>query len=120
MSFKKCIFCSSKIFSRVILKNRNAFAIYDANPVTNGHCLIILKKHKKSFFNLTKNEILDIYNLITKLKKIILKKNTKGFNLGVNYGVAAGQTINHCHFHLIPRTSGDFDLRLKKNFFWIK
>ena len=120
MKSKKCIFCSTGISSRVILKNKYAFAIYDANPVTVGHCLVILKKHKKSFFNLTKNELLDIYNLITKLKKIILKKNAKGFNLGVNYGIVAGQTINHCHFHLIPRTSGDFDLRLKKNFFWVK
>jgi len=120
MNSKKCIFCSSKIFSRVVLKNKNAFAIYDADPVTIGHCLIILKKHKKSFFNLTKSEILDIYNLIIKLKKNILKKNVKSFNLGVNYGKVAGQTINHCHFHLIPRTRNDFDLRLKKDFFWIK
>ena len=120
MTSSNCIFCSSKILSRIILKNDNAFVVHDINPVTFGHCLIISKKHKSSFFSLTQKEILDIFDLIKMLKKIFTKKNTKGFNLGVNYGLVAGQTINHCHFHLIPRTKGDLDLRSKKDFFWVK
>ena len=121
----KCVFCSKRIRTRILLKNRSAFAIFDNNPVTNFHTLIITKKHKKSFFELEKEEIIDIYALIKRIKNNLFKKDKKifGYNFGVNYGSVAGQTIGHCHFHLIPRRKKDFDLRLKKNkknFFWIK
>ena len=80
----------------------------------------------KSFFEISNIELKELFLLILKLKKKFLAKDKpiKGFNLGVNLGKCAGQTINHCHFHLIPRRKNDFDLRLKKSkskkFFWIK
>ena len=120
---KKCIFCKENIKSRIIYENKRAFAIYDINPVTKYHCLIITKRHIESFFTIKKNEIIDIFKLAKKIKKKLEKyKDIKGFNIGSNYKKVAGQTIKHCHFHLIPRRNKDYDLRLKKkkNFFWIK
>ena len=121
-----CEFCKKKIFKRIIKKSETVFAIYDQNPVTKHHTIIIPYRHFKSFFEISNNELKELFLLILKLKKKFLAedKSIKGFNLGVNFGKYAGQTINHCHFHLIPRRKNDFDLRLKKNkskkFFWIK
>jgi len=121
---KKCVFCNEKKFSnRIIDSTKNIIAFFDNNPVTKYHALLITKKHKKSFFNLNKIEISDLFFLLKRVQNKIKKKDNlvKGFNFGANLGKKAGQTIFHCHFHLIPRREGDSDLRLnKKKFFWIK
>tara|TARA_B100000674_G_scaffold94628_1_gene67180 strand:+ start:537 stop:938 length:402 start_codon:yes stop_codon:yes gene_type:complete len=107
---KPCLFC--KINSKELLfENKYAYSSYDSYPVSKFHTLIIPKRHVKDFFDLDNDEILACNELIKKIKKSILKidKNIKGFNIGTNAGVVAGQSIFHCHIHLIPRREGDVD-----------
>ena len=103
-----CLFCNSKE-SRLTDENQLAYASYDSYPVTDQHCLIIPKRHVKDYFDLTVEEIVACDQLIKKMKKEIEKKDAsvKGFNIGINSGKIAGQSIMHCHIHLIPRREGD-------------
>ena len=105
-----CLFCNTKE-SGFTLQNKLAYASYDTYPVSKHHCLIIPKRHIKDFFELTDKELLACNDLIKKVKDEIKKKdpNINGFNLGTNIGKASGQSILHCHFHLIPRRSGDVE-----------
>lgn len=106
---KECIFCDYNEKER-IAENALAFAIYDNFPVNKGHTLIIPKRHFSSFFEATEEEVLAIYNLIHKAKEIIDKKyNPTGYNVGINIGEDAGQTIMHLHLHIIPRYKGDVE-----------
>ena len=103
-----CLFCITTK-SGFTFDNKLAYASYDTYPVSKYHCLIIPKRHIKDFFELTDNELLACNDLIKQVKGDILKKdpNIEGFNLGTNIGEASGQSIFHCHFHLIPRRKGD-------------
>jgi diadenosine tetraphosphate (Ap4A) HIT family hydrolase len=105
-----CIFCEVEEV-RVITSNCLAYAIRDKFPVTELHTLIIPKRHIAGMFDLYQPELNAIHQLIKQLKDEILKedKSVMGFNVGVNDGQVAGQTIFHCHFHLIPRRQGDTD-----------
>ena len=105
-----CLFCNSKE-SGFIFENQLSFASYDTYPVYKYHCLIIPKRHVKDFFEITEEELMACNELIKKVKDEVIKRDTtiKGFNLGTNIGVVSGQSILHCHFHLIPRRSGDVD-----------
>ena len=103
-----CLFCNiSK--ERIILENDLAYAIHDGFPVTEMHSLIIPKRHIYDYFDLTKDELFACDQLIKSLKESILISDSSinGFNIGMNSGESAGQTIFHCHIHLIPRRSGD-------------
>ena len=88
-----------------------AYATYDSYPVTSKHCLIIPKRHVSDYFELYQPEINACNRLITEMKNKIGKsdKSVKGFNIGINSGVVAGQSIMHCHIHLIPRRKGDIE-----------
>ena len=103
-----CIFCNIKK-SDLIDENELAYLSYDSYPVTDLHCLIIPKRHVKNYFELTDEEIVACNKLIKKIKKEIENKDStvKGFNIGTNSGKTAGQSIMHCHIHLIPRREGD-------------
>lgn len=102
-----CPFCSSDNF-RIILSNAHASAIYDGYPVSPGHCLIIPKRHIASFFEATREEQAALLDLLAEMKEILEKeRNPDGFNIGINVGEAAGQTVMHLHIHLIPRYAGD-------------
>ena len=105
-----CLFCNSKE-SGLTDENQLAYASYDSYPVTDQHCLIIPKRHVKDYFDLTVEEIVACDQLIKKIKKEIEKKDSsvKGFNIGTNSGKIAGQSIMHCHIHLIPRREGDVE-----------
>ena len=105
-----CLFCNTKE-SGFTNQNELAYASYDTYPVSKYHCLIIPKRHIKDFFELTDKELLACNDLIKKVKDEIKKKdpNINGFNLGTNIGKASGQSILHCHFHLIPRRLGDVE-----------
>ena len=105
-----CLFCNTKE-SGFTIQNELAYASYDTYPVSKHHCLIIPKRHIKDFFELTDKELLACNDLIKKVKDEIKKKdpNIIGFNLGTNIGKASGQSILHCHFHLIPRRLGDVE-----------
>ena len=103
-----CLFCNVKE-SGLADENKLAYASYDSYPVTDLHCLIIPKRHIKDYFKLTDEEIIACNELIKKIKKDIeIKDDTvKGFNIGTNLGKVAGQSVMHCHIHLIPRREGD-------------
>ena len=105
---KKCIFCNIQK-SEIISTNELAAVIKDNYPVTKHHCLIIPKRHCVDYFDLYQPEINAITQLINQTKKELVKKDKsiKGFNIGNNSGEVAGQTIFHCHIHLVPRRKGD-------------
>ena len=103
-----CLFCNTRE-SGLTDENQLAYVSYDSYPVTDQHCLIIPKRHVKDYFDLTSEEIIACDQLIKKIKKEIEIKDlsVKGFNIGINSGKIAGQSIMHCHIHLIPRREGD-------------
>jgi diadenosine tetraphosphate (Ap4A) HIT family hydrolase len=105
-----CLFCNSKV-SGLAHENDLAYASYDAYPVSEYHCLIIPKRHVINYFELTNEELIACNDLIKVIKKEILSKDTnvKAFNIGTNAGKIAGQSIMHCHIHLIPRREGDVE-----------
>ena len=105
-----CLFCNSKI-SGVSHENKLAYASYDTYPVSDDHCLIIPKRHIKDYFDLTNDEVIACNDLIKLIKDEVLRKDKsiKGFNIGTNLGKIAGQSIMHCHIHLIPRREGDVE-----------
>ena len=107
---KPCLFCNIKA-SSLTDENKLAYASYDTYPVSKYHCLIIPKRHIKDYFELTEEEILACNQLTLKIKKEIMNidPSVKGFNIGTNSGIVAGQSIMHCHIHLIPRREGDVE-----------
>lgn len=104
---KDCIFCYPKV--EIIESNELAFMIYDKYPVTRYHNLIIPKRHVETYFDLYQPEINAINQLIANQKSKLdkLDKSITGYNIGINSGKSAGQTIFHCHIHLIPRRDND-------------
>jgi len=105
-----CLFCNIKK-SGLDDENALAYSSYDTYPVSNLHCLIITKRHVKDYFELTSDEVTACAELIKKMKEEILLKDplVKGFNIGTNIGKVAGQSVLHCHIHLIPRREGDVE-----------
>ena len=105
-----CLFCNSKI-SGIACENEFAYASYDTYPVSEHHCLIIPKRHVMDYFELTNEELIACNNLIRIIKEEILDKDktVKAFNIGTNVGKISGQSIMHCHIHLIPRREGDVE-----------
>ena len=105
-----CLFCNIKK-SGCAHENDLAYASYDSYPVSKHHCLIIPKRHIKNYFDLSKDELIACDELINIVKEEILIKDrtVEGFNLGTNIGKVSGQSILHCHFHLIPRRKGDVE-----------
>lgn len=103
-----CLFCDIPS-ERIILENALAYAIRDGFPVTALHTLIIPKRHVIDYFGLDADEHEAINQLIHQLRDSIHRsdKDVEGFNIGMNVGAAAGQTIFHAHVHLIPRRIGD-------------
>jgi len=105
-----CLFCEIPK-DRIIAENELAFVIADKFAVTEGHCLIIPKRHTSSYFELGQAEINAITSLLHEQRRRIMEsdESVTGFNVGVNDGLDSGQTIMHCHAHLIPRRKGDID-----------
>tara|TARA_Y100000817_G_scaffold145423_1_gene113941 strand:- start:42 stop:440 length:399 start_codon:yes stop_codon:yes gene_type:complete len=105
-----CLFCNTKE-SGVAHENDLAYASYDSYPVSKDHCLIIPKRHIKDYFSLSQNELIACDELIKIVKNEIINKDqsVKGFNIGTNIGKDSGQSIFHCHIHLIPRRVGDVE-----------
>ena len=102
-----CLFCSP---NQIIAENDLAYAIYDRYPVSPGHLLIITKRHIESLFDASEIERQALNKLIEECKDLLdAKYYPDGYNIGVNCGSAAGQTIFHVHIHLIPRYRGDME-----------
>ena len=105
-----CLFCNLKK-TGVAHENDLAYASYDTYPVSHNHCLIIPKRHVIDYFELTNEELIACNDLIKIVKQQVINKDEsiRAFNIGTNAGKIAGQSIMHCHIHLIPRREGDVD-----------
>ncbi|WXR60459.1 HIT family protein [Peptostreptococcaceae bacterium AGR-M142] len=102
-----CLFCNFDK-KEYVLENELAFVIYDKFPVNKGHALVIPKRHFESYFDITNEELLKINELIKKMKDILIETyKPDGFNIGINIGKYAGQSIFHLHVHIIPRYKND-------------
>ena len=108
-SEEDCIFCSKKN-CKIISNSKFFFVIRDTSyPVTKYHTLIISNRHVQNYFDLTTEEIKELDKILKKQRQELLSidKKITGFNIGTNIGKDAGQSIMHCHIHLIPRRKGD-------------
>ena len=104
---QSCPFCHLEP-ERVFAANKHAVAIYDGFPVNPGHVLIIPKRHFVSLFEATVEERVALFALLDDAReRLIAERKPDVFNIGINDGAAAGQTIFHLHIHLIPRYNGD-------------
>jgi ATP adenylyltransferase len=101
-----CVFCSC---ADIVGQNSFAFATADRFPVVRGHLLVCPRRHVASFFELTLPELDACFELLKSMRARAREQDASvtGFNLGVNDGADAGQTVIHCHIHLIPRRRGD-------------
>lgn len=103
-----CLFCNMES-SRVVMENNLSYTINDKFPVTEGHSLVIPKRHFPDYFEITQPEQNAVNLIIQNVKSELVKKDKSitGFNIGINSGTDAGQTIMHTHIHLIPRRKDD-------------
>ena len=105
-----CLFCNTDN-KEYIFENDLAFATFDSYPVSKFHVLIVPKRHVKNYFELSNDEFVACNKMIMLSKNKIEQEDQtiEGFHIGSNTGKAAGQSINHCHIHLIPRRKGDVE-----------
>ncbi|MEX3856413.1 HIT family protein [Paraburkholderia sp. BR10923] len=102
-----CPFCEISS-SRIVGENEHAFWILDGYPISPGHSLVIPKRHVGSFFEVTRDERDCLFALLDEAKDTAVRSyRPDGFNIGINDGPAAGQTVPHLRIHLIPRFKGD-------------
>jgi diadenosine tetraphosphate (Ap4A) HIT family hydrolase len=105
-----CPLCLALIQSSRLAENEHAVAIPDGYPVSDGHSLIISRRHVEGLFELSLKESASLWALLPEVRSAIEAAcSPAGFNVGVNVGVAAGQTVGHVHIHVIPRYAGDVD-----------
>ncbi|WP_109488544.1 HIT family protein [Occallatibacter savannae] len=103
----KCPFCQVDQ-SRVVLQSASAIAMRDEFPLTEGHTLIIPRPHVKSLYDLSAEDQLAAWDLVSDVRKNCKQElGIHAFNIGINDGAEAGQTIEHAHIHVIPRRIGD-------------
>ena len=103
-----CLFCTDA--KGVSLQNELAYSARDSYAVSPGHSVVIPRRHVAEFFDLTPEEVADCMELIKKEKKLLDEEfSPDGYNVGVNVGPAAGQSIHHVHIHIIPRYKGDVE-----------
>lgn len=108
MDSKNCPFCDLSNKIEIICESDLCLAFYDGFPVSPGHTLIIPKRHEASYFNLSYNERQAMNQMLFDVKqKLDEHFHPDGYNIGVNVGEYAGQSVFHCHMHLIPRYKGD-------------
>ena len=100
-----CIFCNP---TDIVINGEYTYSRFDGYPVSEGHCLIIPKRHVNSIDELSDVELKDLYTVLHQTKFLLIETYLPdGFNIGINEGEAAGQTVPHLHIHLIPRYEGD-------------
>jgi diadenosine tetraphosphate (Ap4A) HIT family hydrolase len=104
---KPCPFCNPSP-QRIVVEGVAAIALWDSYPLNPGHVLIVPRRHVASWFEATTAEREEMLRLADDARRIVIERHAPdGFNLGVNDGAAAGQTVPHVHLHLIPRYLGD-------------
>ena len=105
----KCPFCNP-FADEIVARNNLCYARWDRYPVNKGHLLVIPFRHIPDFFSMTPVEREAVLALVTECKAVIEENFTPdGYNIGFNVGEAAGQTVMHCHCHVIPRYAGDME-----------
>jgi diadenosine tetraphosphate (Ap4A) HIT family hydrolase len=104
-----CPFCQFNLTGDKVAENDLAYVKIDEHPITPGHSLIISRRHTIDWFGTTKEERDAINELLVARRQQLLESDPaiEGFNMGMNSGAIAGQTVFHCHFHLIPRRKND-------------
>ncbi len=109
MKYKECPFCNH-VEEEAILKNDLSYARFDKYPVSKGHLLVIPWRHFENYFDATMEEKVAIIKLIDEAKILLDEKfRPDGYNIGVNIGIPAGQSVMHLHVHVIPRYKGDME-----------
>ncbi len=107
MTESRCPFCDPDP-ERVFYRGANVLGVWDAYPVSDGHALIITKQHVPTWFDASREEQTELLSALAIAREAISSKHRPdGFNIGVNIGEAAGQTVPHLHVHLIPRYKND-------------
>ena len=105
-----CVFCGGIEKDRVLFETTQWIAMYDKYPVSKGHVLLIPKEHRETFFDLSDSLLESLKFRINDVKNILdAKFHPSGYNIGANCGKSAGQTVMHCHIHIIPRYDGDVE-----------
>ena len=108
IKMQNCLFCKDEIRQNAIMENDHAFVIYDKFPQTKGHVLIIPKTHSTTIFESSIKDQTAIQELLHKAKSYLdTKYKPEGYNIFINSGSVAGQTIHHTHVHLVPRYIDD-------------
>lgn len=111
MTNQSCIFCKisrDEIKSNRIYENDNFFSIFDVHPKTEGHCLIVSKQHYENILDMPQTLGQEFIEAVKKTVEVLRKKyNFDGFNIVNNNFEAAGQVVNHVHFHILPRRKND-------------
>ena len=102
-----CPFCRNR---NIIIENELAFVDHDTYPVSPGHCLVVTKRHIAEYFEATEEEKAALWSLVDEIKPIIDQSHQPdAYNIGINVGKTAGQSIPHIHIHVIPRYEGDVE-----------
>lgn len=103
---KPCIFC--ELDREVLADNARAIAVLDKFPVSPGHALVLPRRHVETIWELDADEYAQCFELVRALRPVLETRfNPDGYNVGVNCGAAAGQSVWHAHIHVIPRYAGD-------------
>jgi diadenosine tetraphosphate (Ap4A) HIT family hydrolase len=107
---QECRFCTSKPGRRMMIEGKLGFAAYDRHPASEGHFLVIPYRHFADYFDITDEEREDLWSMVAEGKKMVDKEfSPDGYNIGINVGKWAGQSIPHLHIHVIPRYQGDVE-----------
>jgi diadenosine tetraphosphate (Ap4A) HIT family hydrolase len=103
-----CIFCDRIASADLVAEAPLAVAFLDAFPVSPGHTLVVPRRHEPDFFTLSREERMAMFDLLAEVEQLTnAARRPAGYNVGLNVGQAAGQTVAHAHLHLIPRYAGD-------------
>jgi len=106
MNAEGCIFCN--LDREILVESSSSLAFFDNYPVSKGHALAVPKRHVDSIWDLSEIEYLNCFLVVRQLEAILSERfSPNGFNIGVNCGEAAGQSVLHAHIHVIPRYKGD-------------
>lgn len=106
----ECPFCKSFASDRIVYEDSIWIAVKDVYPVSNGHTLLIPKRHCETYWDLNVSELSTLGTVLRIVKGIIDEEyHPNGYNIGANCGRCGGQTVPHCHIHVIPRYEGDIE-----------
>jgi len=107
---EECRFCITKPGRRIMIEGKYGFAAWDRHPASEGHFLVMPYRHFSDYFDISDEEREELWRLVAEGKKLTDEKyNPDGYNIGINVGQWAGQSIPHLHIHVIPRYKGDVE-----------